>query len=155
SGTAAFVAANAAVQGSWHGSFGYDGYQLAGDSSSYPGYAQVSAGAPASFVWAAASSDPRALETAATPATRLAASWYGSSLTTDVNLTDGKSHLVALYFLDFDGAGRSEQISVCDSATGAVLDTRTVASFGGGQYLTWLLTGHVQFRLTGLAGPNV
>jgi hypothetical protein len=41
-----------------------------------------------------------------------------------------------------------------DAATGAILDTRTVSGFQGGEYLTWDLSGHVQLRITYLAGYN-
>src|SRR5207248_1594584 len=72
----------------------------------------------------------------------------------DVNLTDGQSHRLALYALDWDRLGRSERVDVLDASSGAVLDTRTLSSFGGGQYLVWNLSGHVQLRLTNLAGQN-
>src|SRR5262249_56481479 len=100
-------------------------------------------------------SDARAVEKAATPADRLAATWFSpTSFTVDVNLADGLAHRVSLYLLDWDNGGRSERIDVIDPSTGNVLDSRTVSSFQGGQYLSWTVTGHVQFRVTNLAGPN-
>jgi hypothetical protein len=72
----------------------------------------------------------------------------------DPNLTDNQSHRVSLYLLDWDNAGRSERIDVLDANTGVVLDSRTVSSFSSGQYLTWNLRGHVQIRITRLAGPT-
>jgi hypothetical protein len=33
-----------------------------------------------------------------------------------------------------------------------VLDSRTLSSFTGGQYLVWNLGGHVQLRVTNLSG---
>ena len=97
----------------------------------------------------------RALQQSSTSTSRIAACWYaGSSFTVDVNLTDGQPHQVAAYLLDWDGQGRSERVDVIDAGTGNVLDSRTVSGFGGGEYLSWTLSGHVQLRFTDLAGPN-
>ena len=64
------------------------------------------------------------------------------------------THQVALYALDWENAGRSERVDAVDPATGSVLDSRTVSSFVGGQYLVYNVTGHVQFRITNVAGVN-
>jgi hypothetical protein len=87
---------------------------------------------------------------------RIAACWYsGSSFTIDVNLTDGQTHQVALYALDWDSYGpRQEQIRVIDPSTGNVLDSETVSNFSGGQYLVYNVTGHVQFQITNLVGGS-
>ena len=71
-----------------------------------------------------------------------------------VNLTDGQTHQVSLYFLDWDKAGRSETVGVYDTATGALLDSRTVSSFSGGEYLVWDVSGNVTFKITKVAGVN-
>jgi hypothetical protein len=114
----------------------------------------VALGAHSDFTWAASTADVRALRNAANTG-RLAATWYaGSSFTIDLNLSDGQTHRVALYALDWDGAGRSERVDVLDAATGAVLDSRVLSAFGGGEYLSWDLTGHVVLKVTNLAGPN-
>ncbi|HZY83286.1 MAG TPA: hypothetical protein VFE78_00535, partial [Gemmataceae bacterium] len=107
------------------------------------------------YTWAASTADPRALQKPAAPADRIAAAWYStSSFTVDVNITDGATHQVALYLLDWDGIGRSEQVDVLDGTTGKVLDTRTVNGFFGGEYLVWDVSGDVAFRLTRQAGNN-
>jgi hypothetical protein len=72
-------------------------------------------------------------------------------MTFDVNLTDGRSHKVALYSLDWDGGGaRQQRFEVLDAATGSVLDSRVLSSFAGGVYEAWTLSGHVQIRVTNL-----
>ena len=76
------------------------------------------------------------------------------SFTVNVNLTDGQTHQIALYFLDWDSAGRSEQVTALNAATGAVLDSRTVSSFSSGEYLVWDISGNVSFQINCLAGPN-
>ena len=55
----------------------------------------------------------------------------------DINLTDGQSHRVSIYALDWDLSGRSERVDVVDPSTGTVLDSRTIPSFTGGVYLSW------------------
>jgi hypothetical protein len=42
----------------------------------------------------------------------------------------------------------------CDAATGTVLNSQTVSAFTGGKYLVWNLSGHVQIKVTNLAGIN-
>ena len=61
---------------------------------------------------------------------------------------------MSLYALDWDTTSRVERIDVIDPSTGTVLDTRTISSFQNGDYLTWNLKGHVQFRVTSTAGLN-
>jgi ribonuclease HI len=113
------------------------------------------------YSWASGTTDPRALQVASGSG-RIAACWYtqgltsGSSFTVDVNLTDGLTHTMALYAVDWDGAGpRSETVSILSAASGAVLNSQTLSSFQGGQYLVWNVTGHIQIRVTNLvAGSN-
>ena len=81
--------------------------------------------------------------------------WSASSFTIDANLTDGNTHQVAIYCVDWDSGGvRAERIDVLDAATGAVLDTRTISDFIKGQYLVWNLRGHVRLLVTRTAGSN-
>ena len=56
--------------------------------------------------------------------------------------------------MDWDTTARSERVDVVDPLTGATLDSRTISSFHGGTYLTWLLGGHVQLRFTSLSASN-
>ena len=72
----------------------------------------------------------------------------------DVSLTDGQAHDIALYAVDWDNQGRSEQIQITSAATGAVLDTETLSHFTGGVYLQWELSGNVVITFKTLAGPN-
>jgi hypothetical protein len=81
--------------------------------------------------------------------------WYSSSsFTIDVNLTDGQVHDLALYAVDWDSAGRNEQIQVIDATSGAVLDTETLSSFSGGVYLQRAISGHVRIVVTNTGGNN-
>jgi len=108
------------------------------------------------LTWSNKTIDPRALQRPGTGSSRIAASWYSTSghFTVDINLTDGQSHLVSIYALDWDKRGRSERVDVVDPTTGVVLDSRTLTAFTSGTYLDWTLSGHVQLVFTVLAGNN-
>jgi hypothetical protein len=150
--SATFVSADSTTAGSWKGTYGADGWLLAGDTSSVPGYAQVSFGNQLSYVWSASTQDLRGLQKSSA-SDRTAAAWYGGSFTIDVNLSAG-SHPVALYVVDWDLGKRTQRIDVLDAVSGQQLDTRTVSSFTGGTYLVWNVSGHVKFAVTRTAGPN-
>ncbi|MDQ3252778.1 MAG: hypothetical protein M3R15_02545, partial [Acidobacteriota bacterium] len=106
------------------------------------------------WTWAASTAEARALQKAA-GTDRVAATWYSdSSFTVDINITDGQTHQVALYCLDWDSQGRTQTVEVLDAATGAVLDTRSITAFTGGRYLVWNVSGQIRLRATRAAGPN-
>ena len=151
--TATFVGSDTTTAGNWIGNYGSQGYDIIGEGASYPAYAQVTPVGESTCVWTPSTSAPQALQTIG-GTSRLAACWFGSSFSVDVNLTDGQSHDLALYALDWDAAGRSEQIQITNAATGAVLDTRAISSFSGGEYLQWAATGNVVVNVTCTGGPN-
>src|SRR5262249_17980127 len=87
---------------------------------------------------------------------RIAASWVSNtSFTVNVNITDGQTHQLALYLLDWDQNGaRSERVDVLDAATGSVLSTQNVSGFQKGEYLAWNISGNVVIRVSNLNNPN-
>ncbi|HET6384205.1 MAG TPA: fibronectin type III domain-containing protein, partial [Armatimonadota bacterium] len=148
-GAGKFMGTDTTTQGSWKGVYGADGYDVFEDSASLPGYATL---APSStkrdYTWNSAPTDVRALARG-TATGRIAACWYNpSSFSMDLNLTDGQTHRVAFYFLDWEPEGRTETIQILDAATGAVLDSENVSSFYRGKYLVWNLSGHVMVSVT-------
>ena len=153
---AQFVTTDTTTQGNWQGVYGGDGWNIAGNSISYPSYALVSRQGAEEYTWTASTSDPRALQLPGSATGRVASGWlFIAGLSLDVNLTDGNSHQVALYCLDWNGHGRAEQIDILDADSGAVLDSRSVSSFAQTpQYLVWNLQGHVTIQATLTAGPN-
>ena len=160
--SATFVASDTSTQGSWKGVYGTDGFSLAGDGTNYPAYATVTDTGPLTYVWTASTSDVRALQKAASSTDRIAACWYtptltaGASYSFDVNLTDGNSHQVGIYAIDWDSCGpRAETIQLTDAATGIVLDTESISSFQTGGYLIWTVRGHVKITVINTApGSN-
>ena len=153
-GSALFLKTDIATQGNWKSVYGGEGAVIVGDSATYPSYATVTPASNNAYVWAASTSDARALLKAASSSDRVAGCWYSSAgFTIALNFTDGQTHQVGLYALDFDSAARNEKIEVLDS-TGTVLDTRTLSNFTGGQYLVWTLGGRVTLRVTNVSGAN-
>jgi hypothetical protein len=61
---------------------------------------------------------------------------------------------VALYALDWDSSSRAQRVEVRDATTGALLDSRTMTGFRGGQYLIWRVTGRVTIHVTCTLGAN-
>lgn len=153
--TAAFVSADGTTGGTWGGVYGSDGYSIVGGQTSMPGYAQLSVTGAQAFTWAPNSSDPRVPQQSPSSSARTAACDYSpTSFTLDLNLTDGQSHRIGLYLLDYDYHGRAETIQISDAATGTVLDTRNVAQFSSGQWAFWNLSGHVKITITRTAADN-
>lgn len=89
------------------------------------------------YTWASSTSDPRALVKPDNPSDRIAATWYTyNSYDINLNFTDGLTHQVALYCLDWDSNNtRSQKLEILDGVNNAVLDTRTINSFNGGVYV--------------------
>jgi len=154
-GAAAFLRTDTTTAGTWKGTYGADGYNVIGDAASYPAYVTATPSGMSSFTWAGSTANLRALQKATSSTDRIASCWYSSgAFSIDLAFSDANTHQVGIYLLDWDSYGpRSERVDVLDANTNAVLDTRTVSSFGGGQYLVWNFSGHVIVRVTNLNGP--
>ena len=84
---------------------------------------------------------------------RIAAAWEAvASTRVNVGLTDGQSHDLTVYAVDWNNQSRVEQIQIIDPATGDVLSTETLSSFTAGVYLQWVVTGNVDIVVTGISG---
>ncbi|OWK38391.1 RHS repeat domain-containing protein [Fimbriiglobus ruber] len=149
-----YVTGDASTLGTWVGTYGSQGYVQPGSyGTSLPATATVSVSGASTYTWAGGTTDPRALETP-DESTRNAACWYSySGFTIDVDFTDSDSHLVTLYFLDWDNSGRVEQVDLKD-ASGTVVDSRTISNFSAGLYESWVVTGDAQFVITFVSNVN-
>lgn len=148
SASVSYVQLDTATKGSWRNSYGADGHNTVNDSVNYPSYAQVSVAGYTSPTWMTSTTDVRGLQKAVA-GDRIAARWdSSSSFTIDLNLTDGLIHRVAIYGLDWDGNNRSQRFDVLDAGTNVVMDTRTISTFNGGEYLVWNVSGHVKINVT-------
>ncbi|MEO8592805.1 MAG: Ig-like domain-containing protein [Candidatus Solibacter sp.] len=152
--SATFVGTDDTTKGSWKGVYGQQGYVIASDSTSLPSYASLTFSGTSQLVWSL-TTDPRALLQANSTTSRIASVFYASpGFSLDLYLSDSQSHRLALYFLDWDGSGRSQSVTVLDANTLQVLDTRSVASFQSGRYLVWNITGHVLIQVSKTAVPS-
>ena len=152
--SAVFANRDTTTQGSWDGTYGSQGYDMVSNAVDLPSYAVITPSNALIDTWASSTTTAQALETVV-GMNRVAACWYSTtSFTVNVNLTDGQTHNLALYFLGFDYAARSEQVQVFNALTGAVLDTETVSSFSTGVYLQWTVSGNIVIKMTNLSGPN-
>jgi hypothetical protein len=154
--TATYAGIDKATLGGWTGFYGTDGQIIANDRAAIaPSYAEVSVTGDKLWTWANPTTDLRGLQTGSGSATLLATTYYSTnSFIININLTDGGTHRVSLYLVDWDSYSRVETISILDADTGAVLDTQTYASFFGGQYVAWYIKGRVAIQVTKTAGAN-
>jgi ELWxxDGT repeat protein len=155
--TATYVKQDYATQGNYTGVYGKDGYDVFNATASLPSYATLNI--PSSvqnYTWSTATTSPAALQDAPGSTARIAACDYSnsSSFTFNVDLTDGKTHQVALYFLDYDNQHRSEILEESDASTGIGLGTSRVVNFVGGDYIVLDLSGDVGITITNSGGLN-
>ena len=149
-----FLAANTTMGGAWIGSFGSEGRQVIGDSARLPAYTTISTSGTTEHVWNWSNTDSAALQRTST-GDRVAACWYSSSsFSVRVNISDGRTHKVSFYCLDWDVANRAQKVEVLDAATGAVLHSTSVSNFQEGTYLSYDVKGSVIFRFNRTAGAN-
>jgi hypothetical protein len=146
--SASFLATDGTRQGSWRGVVGTEGYVVVGDSTSLPSYIKVTPSGKADWIWQYSTTTLSAVQRADAN-DRLAACWYsGASYSVDILLTDGLTHRMAIYFLDWDQASRRQTVQVTDADTGAVLDSRLISEFGSGVWVSWTVRGHVKVTIT-------
>jgi hypothetical protein len=154
--TASFVGTDSTTQGSWQGVYGQSGYNVIDNATSYPSFAQISSSGYGNYIWTTTSSDPRALQEIGSN-NRIAACWYSSTtFSININLTDGQTHQLALYLVDWDqwGGGRNEQVQILDANSGNILSTETASNFSNGEYLVWTISGDVSIKFTNLNPPS-
>jgi hypothetical protein len=152
--TATFLGTDTTTGGSWRGTYGANGYDIAADTSgkdpSLPSYAALSITGATTYTWASSTTATNALENAANTG-RTATCWYTTTtMSFNLDFTDGLTHKVSLYAVDFVNRDRSEQVQVIDNATGQVLNSETLSSFQNGEYLTWNISGSVTIKVTNL-----
>jgi len=152
-GKASYVRTDTTTSGSWKGAYGADGYNVIGDSASYPSYVVVTPYGQSDYAWASSTSVGQALQKASSATDRIAACWFAlASFTVDLTFGDTNTHQLSLYLLDWEG-GRSENVDILDAGNN-VLDTRTASSFANGEYLVWNVSGHVVVRITSNSSRN-
>ena len=161
--SAEFVKLDTTTLGHWPGVYGSQGFFLFGGSNTAPSYSQVPSCARVPFVawtqasvWAASTTDPRALPISAAPgAARYAGCWWSqSTITINVNVTDGATHKIALYALDWSKYGWTATYEILDHVSQKVLNSQTLSNFGNGVYAVWAITGNVDIVVIKPASSN-
>lgn len=176
--TATFLKSDTTTQGTWYNGttpiYGSDGCGIIGQGSNvsnssitpsqgyfnYPAYATVSVAGETCYCWIDGTSAASDLEygppgtSNGTDSKRVAAAWFSTTAFT-VDIQDGNTHQIALYFLDYSNQGREQTIQITDdNNANAVLDTRTLSSFSNGVWLVWSVSGKVKITFTPVTGPN-
>jgi predicted RecA/RadA family phage recombinase len=154
--TASFLGTDSTTQGNWRAKYGSDGYSIANTVyQSLPSYATFTPQSGTAYSWEPATTDPRAL-TIPGSSGGVASCWFNAkTFDFNVNITDGNTHQIALYALDWDTTARAETITIADANNPSnVLSTQTVSSFNGGIYLVWTISGDVQINVTLTGGLN-
>jgi streptogramin lyase len=156
SASATFLTMDTTTEGSWIGVYGTQGYNVinATNGVKYPSYATVTPAGNIPYTIAANTTALPALQNPSGTG-RIAACWYSTtSFTVDVDLTDGQSHNIELYLLDYNTTARKEQIQLTDANTGAILNTQNVSGFHNGIYLDYTISGNVLITFTKTGGAN-
>jgi hypothetical protein len=150
---AQFLGVDTSTGGNWSGVYGQEGHLVLGGTTSLPIGATVSASGKSDFSWSSPGTDLRALQRSPNSAERVASAWYSASSFT-IHLDLAQRRDIALYFVDWDRAGREQLVEMIDPANGQILNSQTVSSFGEGKYLLYNLRGRVDVRVTRTSGPN-
>jgi hypothetical protein len=149
-----FFRTDAGTLGNWKPVYGIEGFAMPGNATNLASTATLSISGASEAVYALASTDPNALRRSDST-TRGIGGWSSpTNFVLDLNLTDGRNHQVALHCWDWNQAGRTQQIDLVDAATGTVIDRQILTAFTNGQWLAWQANGHVQLRVTNLAGSD-
>ncbi len=155
SASAAYIGSDTTTEGTWTGKYGSAGDIIANDADTPPVFATVSLTGDTAYTWVASTTDVRALQTSSGASTRIASTFYSStSFTVNLKLTDGDTHKISLYLLDWDSSSRTETIKILDAASNAVLSTQSYSSFHNGIYAEWNIKGHVLIQVTKTGGSN-
>ena len=154
--SATFVKTDSTTRGTYTGVYGSQGYDVINSAAKLPSYVGMSGFSATPFTWAASTTAANALQDSPGSAGRIAACVYSQSpsFSFDLGLTDGNTHQVALYVLDWDSLKRDETIQISDAHSGKLLDSENVSNFTSGKYLVWNLSGDVNITVVNAGGWN-
>ena len=151
-----FLGEDTATVGNWKGVYGQDGNYFADfafDVPSYLTFNPVNVNQRLLDEWSCWTTpcDPREplkFQDSYSTAERVKSYDYNRA-SEDFQLTalDSATHRIALYFADYEYFGRSITVTAHNTATGATLDTRVLASYSGGVYFVYSYTGSVDFMI--------
>ena len=152
--TATFVATDATTQGSWKGAYGAEGYDVIGDTASYPATPPSPPRGQSTCTWAASTDRLRALQKAAAPPTGSPPAGTPAQLhgRRQPDRRPGPRAEPLRASTGTRPAGPSG--STCSTRPPAPCSTRGPLVVPNGDYLTWNVTGHVQLGHRGWAAST-
>jgi len=157
-GAVMFLGSDTSTKGAWKGVYGQDGNVIVQNSSLAPSYSVFNPVNAGSLVYNYYSTDPRALAkyVISFSTTERIASYFYTASYMDFNVTgrDAAWHRIALYFCDYENAGRSVTLQARDAITGTVLDMRVLDNYTDGVYQVYSYKGPVTFRVINNKPPS-
>ena len=152
--SAVYQSTDTTTQGGWHGVYSPgDLYQIRDLAPTLPaGITWSELSNVSEYTWNGSVADNRALYKFTEP-NRIASVYYTTSNASpavfEVNLNDGATRDMSLYFLDWDSGARRQSVSILDYATSSALDTRNLNYDlkATPTWITWRVTGHVKVSL--------
>jgi hypothetical protein len=144
------------TKGNWKSLYGAEGALVVGETPVNPAYATVTVSGKTDVIWTNSTTDVRALQKL-NGTDRVAAGWFTTnSIVVDVNFTDGLTHQVALYAVDWENLNRGIVVDVLDGNNNRILKTEDLYNYNLGKYFVWEVKGHVKFRVRRYgASPSV
>ena len=151
--TVSFLGQETSLGGNWPQLFGSEGHAIATLPQILPSGLEFQLLKGSQHLWEATTADGRAPRKSTSDTTRIAAAWFdGDSVRLSISAVTAKD--VSLYFLDWDRAGRIQDLNVLDGDTGVPLYHARIENFADGKYLKFRLQGAVIFDLKKITGPN-
>jgi hypothetical protein len=147
-----FLGEDRTTLGDWIGAYGEGAYALPMFEPTLP----LTHEGTSSWVWNWSTPDPSALRKPTAPRDRFAACWY-NAFSFDISVPIGRDteRTLSVYALDWDNAGRVQQVDLIDTENQLVVDSQTLSNFTEGVYLRWKVRKDVTIRVILRAGPNV
>jgi hypothetical protein len=156
--SASIVGVDSTTGGDWTGTYGSQGYDVIGGSSSLPSDVQLSSGNTLETTPDTGTSNDEALQQSPSSSSTSNQWWVSNTaannLSVNLDFTDDETHEVSLYFLDWRSSGIDDVVTITDSNTGSILQQINLSSFGGGKYLNLDLSGDVTIVLTSPLGAS-
>lgn len=170
---AQWVRTDSSTSGDWGGVYGKEGYVLCNyngegrDERALPSYvtsleyfrAFPKNGMPDPTVWAAGTTDRRALAPNVRNGPRRNAACYSNTdqtMSVTIGVDGKREYQVALYFVDWDGGGSRLAVEMFDAATlNLIAPVRIVSGHSGGAYVVYRYDRSVKFRINKVRGDIV
>ena len=151
-----FSSTNSVRGGNWNNFYGSQAAYVVGENTTFPSFVTVNQNGGSPVVLSNDSTLGAATQRVTDPTQRVSA-YEAAANSESINLdfNDGQAHQVALYLADLDNKKRVESITITDTATGAVLDSRSYSKFQKGIYSIYDLRGNVTITLNRISGPSV